>query len=57
VGLANIVDLMDANSLMLTAQSSLATTRLDSHLARLSLDYATGRLKERISDLIPARDP
>ncbi|WP_186443057.1 TolC family protein [Desulfobotulus alkaliphilus] len=50
VGLANIVDLMDANSLMLTAQSSLATIRLDTHLARLALDYATGRLKNTVKD-------
>ncbi|MCW7754319.1 TolC family protein [Desulfobotulus sp. H1] len=46
VGLANIVDLMDANTLMLTAQSSLIATRLETHLARLSLDHATGRLNQ-----------
>lgn len=51
VGLATVVDLMDANSLMLSSQSSLATMRIDSYLARLALDYATGRLKQSLPEL------
>lgn len=51
VGLATVVDLMDANSLMLSSQSSLATMRIDSYLARLALDYATGRLNQSLPEL------
>ncbi|MBI2414175.1 MAG: TolC family protein [Deltaproteobacteria bacterium] len=51
-GLATTVDVIDADTNLISAQSSLTNARYDSELAVLNLKYATGTLHEETSKAV-----